>query len=115
MEHLLTVKEAADVMRVSAATIYSWVRSGEIAALKVGRTIRIRPEALSKTAQVRAARRTESEKDALARLLTLVKDNVDDDVLNELERRAREREAKEPPHHGEAQVLAFGKEDSRVR
>ena len=39
--HLLTVREVADVMRVSNMTVYRLIRSGELMATRVGRSYRI--------------------------------------------------------------------------
>lgn len=40
-QHLLTVAEVADVMRVSNMTVYRLIRSGELVATRVGRSYRI--------------------------------------------------------------------------
>lgn len=40
-QHLLRVREVADVMRVSTMTVYRLIRSGELAATRVGRSYRI--------------------------------------------------------------------------
>lgn len=42
MDELLTVAEVAETLRVSTMTVYRLVRSGEIAAVRVGRNYRIR-------------------------------------------------------------------------
>lgn len=42
-ERLLTAQEVADLMRVSTMTVYRLIRSGELAALRVGRGWRLRP------------------------------------------------------------------------
>jgi excisionase family DNA binding protein len=39
--HLLTVREVADVMRVSNMTVYRLIRSGELMATRVGHSYRI--------------------------------------------------------------------------
>ena len=36
LEHLLTVKEVASLLRVSAQTLYKMLEAGEIPAVKVG-------------------------------------------------------------------------------
>lgn len=41
-ENLLTVAEVAAVMRVSNMTVYRLIKSGQLAALKVGKNYRIR-------------------------------------------------------------------------
>ena len=40
-QHLLTVAEVADVLRVSTMTVYRLIRSGELLATRVGRSYRI--------------------------------------------------------------------------
>ena len=37
----LTVQEVADVMRVSSMTVYRLIKSGELAAVRVGRSFRV--------------------------------------------------------------------------
>ena len=43
----LTVQEVADTMRVSSMTVYRMVHSGEIPAIRFGRSFRIPESALS--------------------------------------------------------------------
>lgn len=43
---LLTGQEAADLLHVSPSLIYKFVRLGKIASVRIGRSIRIFPEAL---------------------------------------------------------------------
>jgi excisionase family DNA binding protein len=43
---LLTVKEAAERMRVSTSALYDAIARGEIAAIRVGRAIRLHPDVL---------------------------------------------------------------------
>lgn len=43
---LLTVKEAAELLSLSRATVYPLVMSGEIASVKVGRSRRVSRNAL---------------------------------------------------------------------
>ncbi len=40
-QRLLTVREVADVMRVSNMTVYRLIRAGELTATRVGRSYRI--------------------------------------------------------------------------
>ncbi len=40
-QRLLTVREVAEVMRVSNMTVYRLIRSGELVATRVGRNYRI--------------------------------------------------------------------------
>lgn len=42
MDELLTVAEVADLLRVSAMTVYRLIRSGELPAVRVGRNYRVR-------------------------------------------------------------------------
>lgn len=37
----LTVQEVADLMRVSSMTVYRLIKSGELAAVRVGRSFRV--------------------------------------------------------------------------
>ena len=37
----LTVQEVADVMRVSSMTVYRLIKSGDLAAVRVGRSFRV--------------------------------------------------------------------------
>ncbi|HEY7439659.1 MAG TPA: helix-turn-helix domain-containing protein [Acidimicrobiia bacterium] len=41
---LLTVREVADVMRVSTMTVYRLIKAGEIPAIRVGKHLRLRQE-----------------------------------------------------------------------
>ena len=43
---LLTVAEVADLFRVSSMTVYRLIRNGELAAVRVGRSYRVREEDL---------------------------------------------------------------------
>lgn len=44
--NLLTVAEVADLLRVSTMTVYRLIRSGELAAVRVGRAYRVAEVAL---------------------------------------------------------------------
>lgn len=44
----LTVAEVADIMRVSKMTVYRLVHSGELPAVRVGRSFRVHETAVSK-------------------------------------------------------------------
>ena len=46
-EPLLTVKEVAAVMRVSAMTVYRLINSGQLPAVRVGKNFRIRESDLN--------------------------------------------------------------------
>jgi len=41
---LLTVNEVADLLRVSRMTVYRLIKEGQIAALRVGRSYRLRED-----------------------------------------------------------------------
>lgn len=40
----LTVQEVADLMRVSTMTVYRLIKSGDLAAVRVGRSFRVRSD-----------------------------------------------------------------------
>jgi len=40
----LTVQEVADLMRVSSMTVYRLIKAGELPAVRVGRSFRVRDE-----------------------------------------------------------------------
>lgn len=44
---LLTVREVADLMRVSTMTVYRLIRAGELRAIRVGKHFRIRESELN--------------------------------------------------------------------
>jgi excisionase family DNA binding protein len=44
--HLLTAQEVADLLRVSSMTVYRLIRSGELPAVRVGRSYRVRRDDL---------------------------------------------------------------------
>ncbi len=44
--NLLTVAEVADLLRVSTMTVYRLIRSGDLAAVRVGRAYRVAEAAL---------------------------------------------------------------------
>ena len=46
MEHLLSVKDAAQVLGLKAWTVYDWVRTGKLPAVRLGRTVKISPAKL---------------------------------------------------------------------
>lgn len=41
-QEFYTVKELADLLRVTEMTIYRWVKRGELAAYQIGRVMRFR-------------------------------------------------------------------------
>ena len=44
MERLTKVPELARIVRAEDSTVYSWVRSGKVPCLRIGRFIRFTPE-----------------------------------------------------------------------
>lgn len=46
MEPLLTIEEAAQLLKIKPATIYTWAYRGKIPSQKVGRSLRFRRSAL---------------------------------------------------------------------
>lgn len=48
MEKLYTPEEVADMLRVTRRTVYEWIRSGQLKAVKVGRQWRITEDDISK-------------------------------------------------------------------
>lgn len=42
----LTVKEVAGIYNVTVPTVYGWMRAGHLPHLKIGGTLRVRPEDL---------------------------------------------------------------------
>lgn len=42
----LTVAEAADLMRVSSMTVYRFIKNGDLAAVRLGKSFRIREDDL---------------------------------------------------------------------
>lgn len=40
--HFLTVQEVADLMRVSTMTVYRLIKAGDLPAVRVGRSFRVR-------------------------------------------------------------------------
>ena len=42
--HFMTVAEVAQLMRVSTMTVYRLIKAGELSAVRVGRSYRLRPD-----------------------------------------------------------------------
>jgi excisionase family DNA binding protein len=63
MNEVMTLEEVADYLRVHYTTVRRWCRGGELPALKVGRTYRVRRADLEDwwTRQARVARLAEDE------------------------------------------------------
>lgn len=55
-EPLLTVGEVANVMRVSNMTVYRLIKSGQLAAIRVGKNYRIRRSDVDRYLSDRAVR-----------------------------------------------------------
>ena len=55
-DRLLTVAEVAGTMRVSNMTIYRLIKSGQLAAVRVGKNYRIRESDVDRYLQDRAVR-----------------------------------------------------------
>jgi excisionase family DNA binding protein len=53
---LLTVGEVANVMRVSNMTVYRLIKSGQLAAVRVGKNYRLRGDDIEKYLSQRAVR-----------------------------------------------------------
>jgi len=51
MRDLITLVEAARLLRVGRSTIYRLADSGELVVLRIGRCLRVRPEALEEFAR----------------------------------------------------------------
>ena len=64
-DEFLTVGDVAERLRVHPQTVRSWIARGELRAIKIGRTVRIRrsdfEEALERARAAPAARRLASE------------------------------------------------------
>ena len=56
---LLTVSEVAHLMRVSKMTVYRLIKSGELAALRVGKNYRVTRRDISRYLDERAVRSEE--------------------------------------------------------
>ena len=55
-ESLLTVGDVAEVMRVSTMTVYRLIKSGQLAAVRVGRSYRMRRSDIERYLDERAVR-----------------------------------------------------------
>jgi excisionase family DNA binding protein len=55
-DRLLTVGEVADAMRVSNMTIYRLIKSGQLAAIRVGKNYRIRESDVNRYLAERSVR-----------------------------------------------------------
>jgi excisionase family DNA binding protein len=58
---LLTVGEVANIMRVSNMTVYRLIKSGQLAALRVGKNYRIRRKDVERYLEERAVRVEDEE------------------------------------------------------
>ena len=46
--HFMTVAEVAQLMRVRTMTVYRLIKAGELSAIRVGRSYRLRPDAVDR-------------------------------------------------------------------
>ena len=60
-EPLLTVGEVAQIMRVSNMTVYRLIKSGQLAAIRVGKNYRIRRKDVERYLTDRAVRIEETD------------------------------------------------------
>ena len=60
-ESLLTVGEVAQVMRVSNMTVYRLIKSGQLAAIRVGKNYRVRRKDMERYLDERAVRFDEGD------------------------------------------------------
>ena len=66
--NLLTVEKAAEVLGVSVSFVYKLVRTRQLAAVKIGTSVRIRPEDLDEFVKINLTimgREMPSEEDSL--------------------------------------------------
>jgi excisionase family DNA binding protein len=69
MERLLTIEEAAEIMKVSPKTMHAWLKAGKVKAARIGKGYRIRPadleafvqEAVERTQQAIATKTQQSK------------------------------------------------------
>lgn len=47
-DYLVTVKQAAEIFSVTKRTIFRWIESGQIKAIKIGGTVRIPDEEIER-------------------------------------------------------------------
>ena len=47
-DYLVTVKQAAEIFPVTKRTIFRWIESGQIKAIKIGGTVRIPDEEIER-------------------------------------------------------------------
>ncbi|MEW6457608.1 MAG: helix-turn-helix domain-containing protein [Bacillota bacterium] len=62
MRELLTPQEVAQILRKDRRTVYSYIRSGELRAAKVGNDWRIRPEDLEAFIENRMSKQKDPDK-----------------------------------------------------
>lgn len=53
-DHLMTIKEVADFLRISTISAYSWVRDGKLPAIRIGKEWRVRTRDLDEWLEVRS-------------------------------------------------------------
>jgi excisionase family DNA binding protein len=55
-DYLVTAYQLADWVQVPPGTVYRWIREGELAAVRVNRTIRIRASQIEKVFGIKPPR-----------------------------------------------------------
>ena len=53
-QHLMTIKEVADFLRISTISAYSWVRDGKLPAIRIGKEWRVRTRDLDEWLELRS-------------------------------------------------------------
>ena len=64
-DELLTLKEAAKILKVSTRTLFTWLRRGDLAGHKAGRGWRIRRSAIERFLDERPGRKAETARGTL--------------------------------------------------
>ena len=92
MNTYLSIREVKDLLKVSERTVRRWISAGELPALKIGRSVRIREEDIllhsSKPAQTNTRQKTQLAILAKARTLRVEIQKQPNtpatDILNEI-------------------------------
>jgi excisionase family DNA binding protein len=61
MESWLTIKEVAPIVKMSEQALYAAIREGQFPAIRIGRRIRISPDALREWGQIQPSVSDSSE------------------------------------------------------
>jgi excisionase family DNA binding protein len=64
-DELLTLKEAAKILKVSTRTLFTWLQRGDLTGHKAGRAWRIRRSAIERFLDERPGRKAETARGAL--------------------------------------------------